>query len=619
MTEDFRQRKEFQDYAREVQLQTRIGLLRVLVGCVFLIYLGAFWYYQVVRGDYYRTLSDSNHIRNLPVAPLRGTIADREGRVLARNRPSFTVVLEQVDAGTWEPTRDRLAALLGLDPQLLEERRRRTGGRIGPEGIVVQEDVDLAQAATIESQPEKFPGVAVRVESRRAYEGGRLAAHLVGYVGEVSQAQIGSKEFPRARSGDVVGKDGLERRFNADLSGQRGTRQVVVNARGREIDALNGGEIAVPGASLELTLDLDLQRTMVEAFGEHRGSGVFIDPRSGEVLALGSFPAFDPNLFAGRFTRAEWEDLARNPFHPLQNRATQSRFSAGSTFKIVIAAAALESGTITPQTRVFCPGYAMIYGRRFGCHQKGGHGSVSVHEALVKSCNVFFYQVGKNVGIERIADYARRLGLGRPTGIDLFQEDPGLVPDDAWSRKVRGTPWYPGETVSVSIGQGPLLVTPVQMASLAGAVATGEFQPLHVVRRVGGREVHPLGAPHPLEVSAPTLETIRSGLWGVVNEWGTGRAAQLREPAGIEVAGKTGTVQVVTASAGVDSAKLDEAIRDHGWFVGWAPYRQPTIAFAVFVEHGGHGGVEAAPIVRQVLEVYFRKQQPRAEARLAQG
>jgi penicillin-binding protein 2 len=619
MTEDFRQRKVFQDYAREARLRRRLGFLRVLVGCVFLTYLGTLWYYQVMRGAHYRELSDSNAIRSLPVAPLRGTIADRTGQVLARNRPSFTVVLSQVDAATWSATRDRLAALLGLDPTLLEERRRRAGARLGPEGIVVQEDVDLAQAATIESHPEKFPGVVVRVESRRAYEGGRLAAHLVGYVGEVSPAQIASREFPGSRSGDVVGKDGLERRFNADLSGQRGARQVIVNALGREIDALEGGEIAVPGASLELALDLDMQRTLIEAFGDHRGSAVFFDPRNGEVLALASMPAFDPNLFAGRFTRREWEDLARNPSHPLQNRATQSRYSAGSTFKIIVAAAALESGVITPSTRVNCPGYAVIYGRRFGCHLKGGHGSVDVHDALVKSCNVFFYQVGKSVGIDRIADYARRLGLGAPTGIDLFQEDEGLVPDDAWSRRVRGTPWYPGETISVSIGQGPLLVTSVQLAALAGAIGTGEFQPLHVVRRIGGRDVTPAHAEHRLDISESTLEVIRSGLWGVVNEAGTGRRAQLPNFPDIQVAGKTGTVQVVTASAGVDSAKLSEATRDHGWFVGWAPYREPTIAFAVFVEHGGHGGIEAAPIASQVLETYFGKQRRATGVRVAQG
>jgi penicillin-binding protein 2 len=484
---------------------------------------------------------------------------------------------------------------------------------------VVQEDVDLAQAATIESHPEKFPGIVVRVESRRAYEGGRLAAHLVGYVGEISPTQIANREFPGSRSGDVVGKDGLERRFNGDLSGQRGARQVVVNALGREIDALEGGEIAVPGASLELALDLDLQRTLVEAFGDHRGSAVFIDPRNGEVLALASLPAFDPNLFAGRFTRREWEELARNPSHPLQNRATQSRYSAGSTFKVIVAAAALESGVITPGTMVNCPGYAMIYGRRFGCHERGGHGWVDVHEALVKSCNVFFYQVGKDVGIDRIADYARRMGLGAPTGIDLFQEDEGLVPDEAWSRRVRGTPWYPGETISVSIGQGPLLVTSVQLAALAGAVSTGEFQPLHVVRRIGGRDVTPAHPEHRLDVSGSTLEVIRNGLWGVVNEAGTGRRAQLPNHPGIEVAGKTGTVQVVASSAGVDSEKLAKQIRDHGWFVGWAPYRNPTIAFAVFVEHGGHGGIEAAPIAQRVLETYFGKRQESPGVQLAQG
>ncbi|MGD8376099.1 MAG: penicillin-binding protein 2 [Acidobacteriota bacterium] len=619
MTQDYRQRKEFQDYAREAQLRFRLRSLRVLLACLFISYLGCFWYFQVVRADHFRSLSDSNRIRTLPVPPLRGTIVDREGRVLAKNRPSFTLVATDAPAGGWERTRDRLAALLEVEPALLEERLRRSGRASPTRGIVLQEDVSLADAAFIESHPEQFPGVRVQVEPRRFYDGGVWASHLVGYVGEVSQDQMGTEEFPDAVPGDIVGKAGLERRFNHDLTGVPGSRQVVVNALGREIDRVSGETPAAAGSRLELTVDLDLQRALAEGFDGRVGSGVVIDPRNGEVLALGSFPSYDPNLFAGRFTREEWERLARDPRHPLQNRAAQSRFSAGSTFKIIVAAAALESGVIDTSRRIYCPGHARIYGRLFRCHFAGGHGWVNVHEALVKSCNVFFYQVGKDLGIGPIADYARRLGLGAPTGIDLVREDGGLVPDEAWSRRVRGTPWYPGETISVSIGQGPLLVTPLQMAAVAGALGTGGFPQLHLARRLGGRDVAPVSPVRPLRLAPSTLQVLRSALFGVVNEEGTGRRARLPERPDVHVAGKTGTVQVVAASAGVDSEELPEDVRDHSWFIGYAPAEEPTIAFAIFVEHGGHGGAEAAPIARRVLEVFFGKQARDGEVRLAQG
>jgi penicillin-binding protein 2 len=616
---DYRQRKEFQDYAREAQLRFRMRVLRVGLTCLFVAYLSCFWYYQVVRADHFVALSDSNHIRTLPVPPLRGNIVDREGRVLAKTRPSFTVVVDGDDDAAWGAARDRLAGLLGVDGRLLDERRQRAGRSAGPEGIALQEDVSLRHAAFIEAHPERFPGVQVQVEPRRYYEGGTWAAHLIGYVGEISPDQLAADEFPGARAGDVVGKAGLERRFNGPLTGGRGSRHVVVNALGRAIDDVSGGRAARAGERLELGIDLDLQRSLAEAFGDRAGSAVFLDPVSGEVLALGSFPAFDPNLFAGRFTREEWELLAQDPSHPLQNRATQSRFSAGSTFKVVVAAAALESGLVDPDRKIFCPGHVTIYGRRFRCHFEGGHGWVDLRLALVKSCNVYFYQLGKQVGIERLAAWARQLGLGRATGIDLVREDAGLVPDDAWSRQARGTPWYPGETISVSIGQGPLLVTPLQMAALAGALGTGGFAPLHLVRRIGDAPAAGGGEPRPLPLSERSVSILREALWGVVNAEGTAARARLRGFPGVEVAGKTGTVQVVEASAGVTSEKLPEEIRDHSWFIGYAPANGPTIAFAVFVEHGGHGGAEAAPIARQVLEVYFAKRAAVEGVRLARG
>ncbi|MEE9127743.1 MAG: penicillin-binding protein 2, partial [Planctomycetota bacterium] len=561
MTHDVRQRREFLNYRREVSLRRRMTVLRGALFGLFLLYFGSLWFFQIVRADHYRGLSDSNRIRSFSVSPLRGVIRDRRGRVLAKNQPSFTVALESRRLPRWDQTRALLAAVLDADPELLDRRRRRARWSPGAGGIVVQEDVDLSQIAYIESHPEAFPGVRVLVEHRRLYEGGKSAAHLIGYVGEISVRQLQSGEFDLARSGDVVGVAGLEREYQAELAGEPGVRMATVNSAGRETDELPGGTPPQAGAELQLTLDLDLQRELVRAFGERVGSAVFLDPRTGEVLALSSFPGFDPNLFAGRFTREDWERLARDAQHPLQNRATRSQYSAGSTFKLVVAAAALEAGGLDPSRRIYCPGFATFYKRDFRCHFRGGHGWMNLHQALVRSCNVYFYHLGKELGIESMARQARQLGLGEPTGLNPGEEG-GLIPDEPWSRRVRGTPWYPGETVSVSIGQGPVLVTPLQLAALIGALGTGRLVPPRVVRSIDGEVVAPAGPGKSLELSPRTVQVLRRALRGVVNGGGTGRAARLRRHPEFVVAGKTGTVQVVQASADVDSGELPQDLRD---------------------------------------------------------
>ncbi|TDI12135.1 MAG: penicillin-binding protein 2 [Acidobacteria bacterium] len=604
MTHDYRQRKEFLNYRREVSLRRRMAVLRGALIGLFLLCLGSLWFFQIVRADHYRRLSDSNRIRSFSVSPLRGVIRDRHGRVLAKNQPSFTVALESRRLPQWDETRALLAEVLDADPELLEQRRRRARWSPGAGGIVVQEDVNLSQIAYIESHPEAFPGVRVVLEHRRLYEGGKSAAHLIGYVGEISVRQLQSGAFDPARSGDVVGKAGLERVYQAELAGKPGVRMATVNSTGRETDELPGGTAPQPGAELQLTVDLDLQQELVRAFGERVGSAVFLDPRTGEILALSSFPDFDPNLFARRFMREDWERLARDEQHPLQNRATRSLYSAGSTFKLVVAAAALETGGLDPARRIYCPGFATFYKRDFRCHHRGGHGWVNLHQALIHSCNVYFYHLGKELGIEAMARQARQLGLGRPTGVNLSEES-GLIPDESWSRRVRGTPWYPGETISVSIGQGPVLVTPLQQAVLIAALGSGRFVQPRLVRSINGEPVASAGPGKSLELSPRTFQILRRALRGVVNGGGTGAAARLQRHPEFVVAGKTGTVQVVQASADVESSELPQDLRDHSWFIGYAPADDPTIAFAVFVEHGGHGGVRAAPIARDVLDVYF--------------
>ncbi|MEE9219466.1 MAG: penicillin-binding transpeptidase domain-containing protein, partial [Acidobacteriota bacterium] len=377
-----------------------------------------------------------------------------------------------------------------------------------------------------------------------------------------------------------------------------------VNSQGRLIGELDLELEPVPGSDLTLSVDLDMQRELADAYADDAGAAVFLDARTGEVLAIDSRPGYDPNQFTTHFTRERWEALTGDRQHPLQNRAVQSKYAPGSTFKVVIALAALEEKVITPKTTIYCPGYTVLYRSRFSCHKRGGHGTVNLHKALVHSCNVYFYQVGKEVGIERIARYARLLGFGTPTGIDLPHEEAGLVPDPEWKRRATGERWFPGETISVAIGQGALLVTPVQMAHMMLGLATGRVPP---APRVRFQELPAPGAAElePIPFQPEHLRSVRAALRDVVNAGGTGWRAR---SAMREVCGKTGTAQVVARSAGVDSSELAKEIRDHSWFAGWAPCAEPEVAFAVFVEHGGHGGHSAAPIAKQVLEIYFAKQ-----------
>jgi penicillin-binding protein 2 len=372
---------------------------------------------------------------------------------------------------------------------------------------------------------------------------------------------------------------------------------------GRQLGEGRSGRAPVNGRDLRLTLDLQLQRALVDGLGDEVGAGVFMDPRNGEVLALASTPTFDPNIFAGKVTPEEWTAILHDPRRPLHDRAIASFYAPGSTFKVIMAIAGLETGTVTPGKTVHCKGSINMYGRNFLCWKKGGHGTVAIEKALAHSCNVYFYTLGKALGIEPIHEYGARFNLGSPTGIDVPGEATGVLPSDAWKRRVHGERWYPGETISVSIGQGLLAVTPVQLATAMSGVATGKLPQPHLVLGQGS-------APVDLDLSPEVLRIVRNALEEAV-ERGTGRRAALDD---VRVAGKTGTAQVFKHSAGIDADELPKDERDHAWFVGYAPADDPRIAFAVVVEHGGHGGTSAAPVVRQVLEVYFGNKRARDES-----
>lgn len=581
-------------------VHARIGALQYLVlGSTGLLVV-CFWYLQVLHGRYYRDLADNNRSRTIRIAAPRGPLLDRNGRVLVENRPSFNVLLTPEHSEDIDGAVARLSLVLGLGEALIRERlARRTPFR----PVVVRADASLEEVAAVEARRLELPEASIEAVPLRSYPLAEAAAHTLGRVGEVTERQLQAQEYSDLAPGDLVGQAGIESQYNAPLMGKNGLRRVIVNSRGLEVgEAVADRVDPSDGRSLTLTLDANLQRTLERAFGGRAGSAVALDPETGEILAMTSTPAYDPNEFTTGIDAALWGRLASDPSTPLMNRVIQAQYAPGSLFKLVTATAALEEGVITPQTTFYCPGYLSIYNTVFRCHKASGHGIMDVRRALALSCNVFFYQVGVRLEIERIARYARRLGLGAVTGVDLPYEGTGLVPSPEWKLRTQKTPWYAGETVSVAIGQGQVTVTPLQMARVAAAIATGRLVQPHLVRAVGGVP-RKWEAPREIGLKPETLALVRDGMWAVVNEGGTGWRARI---AGVEVCGKTGSAQVVTHARLARGGPMTEAMLPHGWFVGFAPRDHPRIALAVLVEHGGSGGEAAAPVAHQVLARFFR-------------
>ncbi len=597
-------------------LQSKLKWGRVFFIALILGVGARFWQLQIVRAPTYQELARANHVRQIPENAPRGLILDRYGRILGENRPSFNLMLE--DPKLAAATLSNLTDLLPFTPEELSAvgTDRNRSPRFGP--ALLKEDIPLTEVALVEARQLELPGAIIQFAPRRFYPFGSLAAHVLGYVGRITEEQIEGASFENAGPHDYVGQSGVELVYDKTLLGRNGVLRVVVNSHGRRERML--AEIPpLWGDTLRLSLDLDLQRATEDAFGDKPGAAVVLDPRNGQVLALHSFPSFDPNFFSGRFDQEQWQTLVHDEDHRLQNRATQGRYPAGSVFKLIIAAAALEEEVITPETLLACRGWVRLYGKVFRCHRASGHGMIDLHEALVKSCNSYFYQVGVKLQIETIARYARMMGLGSSTGVDLPYEVSGLVPDPEWKRRVRHQPWYAGETVSVAVGQGSVLVTVVQMAQIAALIGTsGEVHRPRLFLESFGSGVAPELTPPPVIVppvrrvglSDATWRELQHGMWGVVNEGGTGWRARIPN---IEACGKTGTAQVVSRSsvAQMPDSERPEHLRPHAWFVGYAPNVNPEIVVAVLVEHGGGGGQAAAPIAGSIFRAYFAEKSKR--------
>ena len=581
---------------------------QVAVAFVFIALGVSFWNFQIGQHARFSEMAENNHQRTLALRAPRGIVFDRDGRVLVENRHSLNISLVRERVEDLDQSLGLLAKVTKIDIDAVRAVVGRNAATPEYRPIVIIRDASLGQVAAVTARRLELPGVVVEQVPTRYYPADALASHSFGHVGEVSEDQLRVTGDERLRSGSIVGRSGLEQEYNELLMGDDGTRHVVVNSVGREVEMIS--EVS-PGAGrqLQLTLDYDLQRAGEDAFERegYAGAAVALDPKTGEVLALISLPAYDPNDFAVGIDQDTWSSLNTDQLRPLQNRALQGRYPPGSTFKIVMAVAALEEGVIGPDFKVNCRGGGTFFRRFYRCHST--HGSVGIDEALEKSCNTFFYSVGNMLDIDVINRWSAAFGLGVLSGIDLPHEAQGLVPSRAWKRERFAEPWYPGETISVSIGQGAVSVTPLSLAVMMATAANGGTRVVpRLLRAVrdedGWREVEP---PRPTSVDAlspATAEVLRRGLWMVVNRARTGGRARIE---GRDVIGKSGTAQVVSLSgrAAADGAEVD--FRDHGWFVFAAPRDDPQIAGVVFAEHSDHGYL-AAPIARHIMETFFAKQ-----------
>lgn len=606
----------------EAVLQGRLLFCAVVVIGTFFVFGVRLFQLQIVEGEVLQRRSDQNSIRTLRLEAPRGEVLDREGRILATTRPAFGLWAVPSDMRQADRTFRVLAQLTDRDPEWFRERIESVGRRKRHQQVLLVDDLPFDVLARVEAHLYALPGITTSVQPRRHYPQGAMAAHLIGSIGEVRADQLERDAFADYRAGEVIGQSGLESRFQAHLRGRAGGRNVVVDAAGRTVQVVD--EIsAVRGGRLILTLDLDLQQEAEAAFALapdealKPGAAVVVDVRNGDILAMVSRPGYDPNAFAGGIDAESWDALSNDEWEPLQNRATQTHYPPGSTYKAIVAAGLLEEGIVDTESKVFCPGHFRFGRRNYRCWKRPGHGWVNLKRALKESCDVYFYTFGVKLGIDRLAHYANAFGLGRRPGLLLGQEATGLVPSSTWKEQRFSQPWYPGETVSASIGQGYNLMTPLQLAQSYAAIANGgtvwkprillreETNDGELVSKTDSQEVGQV------PVSPEHLALVVQGLEAVVGETrGTGGRARLE---GVRVAGKTGTAQVVRLekTEGMEEDEVPIRHRDHAWFGAFAPVDDPEIAVGVFVEHGLHGSSAAAPIAGRLLKRYFDKKRAR--------
>ncbi|MCK5322830.1 MAG: penicillin-binding protein 2 [Desulfobulbaceae bacterium] len=591
-------------------LKKRIDFFTLVFIVFIAILVARLWYLQIHRGEEYSRLSENNRIRMQKIAAPRGNILDRQGRVIVTNRPCFNIVWIREDAPDPDVVIKRLAKIFKEDISVFLDRIRiaADGPRYVP--ICLKEDIDWEKLVYIENHRLELPGVRVEVIPRRDYLFGDLASHLIGYLGQISRNELTDSPGGLYEGGDQIGKTGIEKLYESYLSGEKGRRFLEVDANGFEQQQL-GVEESLPGNDIYLTLDIDLQSVAEQAMEGKAGAVVAMDVKTGRVLVLASSPPLKLKEFIGGISHKAWNSLLNDPMHPLINKSIQGRYPPGSIHKIVTAVAALSEGVVTPQTTFYCNGFLRFKNRRYGCWRAAGHGAVDIYQALKQSCDVYMYHAGQRVGVDKLAYYANSFGLGKKTGIEMEHEKPGLIPTSDWKMRKYRERWHEGETLSISIGQGFNLVTPIQACRMIAGLANGGIiyrpQLVEMLKDPDGRIISQFAPVIDCRVHATPeiLQLVRSALVGAVNEKrGTGAAARLKE---VTVAGKTGTAQVVRLSQfrDIEEDEIPYKYRDHAWFVCFAPAEDPEIAVAVVVEHGGHGGSTAGPIAKTVLSRYF--------------
>jgi penicillin-binding protein 2 len=577
----------------------KLAGFQYLAVAIFLFLVSGFWQLQIKSPEIYNERAERNRIKALPIVAPRGKILDRDGRVIVDNHSTWSLILSRENLKTEHL--HEIADGLHLDYDDLAKKVRHVQNRPKYEPITIKDELTPSDLAFVDSHkdPETFPEMELIESQRRLYPENGTLAHVIGYTGEISEPELDNPDYAKYNQGQIIGKTGIEKQYNDTLMGVDGERQSVVDNMGREREVL-GIKEATPGKNLELTIDLDLQVVAELALGDRRGSLVALDPNTGEVLAMASHPTFDPNKFSVRIKGKDWKELTKDPGNPLLNRSIQAQCAPGSTFKPIVALAGLETNSIDEDTTFNCPGGASFYGHYYACW--GTHGSVSLHKGITQSCDSYFYNVGNKTGVDNIAFYAHQAGLGARSGIDLPNEASGVVPSTEWKLRNYRQKWFAGETISVAIGQGATIVTPLQLARAIGGIAMGGVWHVpHLTRALTKTE-----KPHEWVLNPDNVHRVVYGMYGVVNEGGTGVRARLP---GIDVCGKTGSAQVASEAY----EKAHPGIKDNAWFIEYAPCYKPEIVIAVLWENCGLHGQFAAPIARDVMVSYFNKKERLAE------
>ncbi len=589
----------------------RLTAVQYIILVIFLILAYGLWRLQVVQSDFYASLAEKNRVRNVPILAPRGKILDREGRMIVDNYPSFTALLLRDSTRDLMADSDLIAHGLHIDPDEMRERIRKFASMPQYQPIYLKDDITPDELAFIESHKNELPELETIMAHRRLYPRNGFMAHLIGYVGEVSEQMLNQPRWEFNNPGDVVGQSGVELQYNDILMGKNGFRRAIVNSKGKEVGRLDETP-AVPGKQLKLTVDLDLQIAAEQALEGKNGAVVAMDPRSGEILAMVSRPTFDPNDFAVHISKDEWNQLVNDENHPLLNKAIQAQLAPGSVFKIIMATAGLQEG-IAEDMHVTCNGGATFYGRYFKCWvlaEHRTHGVVEISKAIYQSCDVFFYTLAEKLGIDRIAKWATMLGLGQKTGIDLPQEVTGVMPSEEWKIRNFKQKWYAGETISVGIGQGAVATTPIQLARAIGGIASGgTLHRPHVAfpEQLPPGNIVPIAKDNgevKIEIDPKNWELITNAMADVVSPIGTANSAHLQ---GIDFAGKTGSAQTISNALKAKIANGKTKFKDNGWFVGVEPRRNPEIVVCALLEEGEHGYL-AARVASQVIKAYVEKQ-----------